>query len=70
MKPREMIKFFEYKGYKFIRAKGSSHHIYSNGTYTIPIPVHQGIDYGEDFIRLLLRESNISKRELLDYLKR
>ena len=70
IKPREMIKFFESKGYSFVRAKGGSHHIYSNGIYTVPIPIHQGKDYGEDFIRLLLREANISKKELLDYLKR
>ena len=70
MKPHEMIKFLEYKGFGFVRNKGSSHHIYSDGTYIVPIPIHKGKDYDEDFIRLLLREANITKKELLNYLKR
>ena len=70
MKPQEMIKFFENKGFVFVRNKGSSHHIYGNGIYTVLIPIHKGKDYNEDFIRLLLREANISKKELLNYLKR
>jgi predicted RNA binding protein YcfA (HicA-like mRNA interferase family) len=38
MKPREMTDFLEENGYKFVRAKGGSHHIYSNGTHSVPIP--------------------------------
>jgi len=70
MKPRELIKFLEANGYKFIRAKGGSHHIYSNGINPIPIPIHGSKDFGEDFIRIVLREAKLSKSELLNYLKR
>ena len=28
IKPRDLVKFLESKGYEFIRAKGGSHHIY------------------------------------------
>jgi len=70
MKPQELIKFLETNGYAFVRAKGGSHHIYSNGLSTIPIPVHGSKDFGEDFIRMVLREAGISKKDLLNYLGR
>ena len=70
MKPQELIKFLEANGYKFIRAKGGSHHIYSNNINSVPIPIHGSKDFGEDFIRMVLRETGISKSILMDYLKR
>jgi predicted RNA binding protein YcfA (HicA-like mRNA interferase family) len=70
MKPPELIRFLECRGYKFIRAKGGSHHIYSNGFYSVPIPIHSSKDFGEDFIRMILRETGISKSDLLKYLGR
>jgi predicted RNA binding protein YcfA (HicA-like mRNA interferase family) len=70
IKPRELIKFLEDNGYKFIRAKGGSHHIYGNGRHSVPIPIHGSKDFGEDFIRMILRETGLSKNELFDYLKR
>ena len=69
MKPRELIRFLESNGYKFIRAKGGSHHIYGNGIHSIPIPIHGSKDFGEDFIRMILQETGISKNDLLNYLK-
>jgi len=60
MKSQELIKFLEAYGYGFIRAKGGSHHIYSNGLNSIPIPIHGSKDFGEDFIRMVLREAGIS----------
>ena len=70
MKPQKLIKFLEQKGYSFVRSKGGSHHIYSNGTHSVPIPIHGSKDFGEDFIRMILRETDISKADLLKYLKR
>ena len=70
MKPRELTTFLEGKGYKFLRAQGGSHHIYSNGTYSVPIPIHGSKDFGEDFIRMVLKEAKINKSDLLNYLKR
>ena len=69
MRPREMIKFLEDNGYTFIRAKGGSHHIYGNGSHSIPIPIHGSKDFGEDFIRMVLREAGLNKTDLLKYLK-
>jgi predicted RNA binding protein YcfA (HicA-like mRNA interferase family) len=54
----------------FIRAKGGSHHIYSNGAHSVPIPIHGSKDFGEDFIRMILRETGIHKSDLLNYLNR
>ena len=70
LKPRELIKFFESHGYAFVRAKGGSHHIYSDGVRSIPIPIHGSKDFGEEFIRRVLREAELSKKDLLTYLKR
>ena len=70
MKPRELIKFLEYKGYRFVRAKGGSHHIYGDGTHSVPIPIHGGKDFGEAFLGMVLSETGISKKELLIYLGR
>ena len=70
MKPRELIRFLESNGYKFVRAKGGSHHIYSNGVHFVPIPIHGNKDFGEDFIRMILRETGISKNDLFIYLER
>ena len=69
MNPREMIKFLESQNYKFLRVKGTSHHIYSNGIHSVPIPIHGSKDFGVDFIMMILRETGISKSDLLDYLK-
>ena len=70
LKPIELIRFLENKGYKFVRAKGGSQHIYGNGIHSVPIPIHGSKDFGEDFIRIILRETGLSKRDLLNYLKR
>ena len=70
MKPQEMIRFLEANGYRFLRAKGGSHHMYGNGVHSVPIPIHGGKEFGEDFIRMILRETGISKLELHKHLKR
>jgi predicted RNA binding protein YcfA (HicA-like mRNA interferase family) len=70
MKPRELIDFLQRNGYYLLRAKGGSHHIYSNGIHSVPIPIHGGKDFGEDLIRMILRETGISKQQLMDFLRR
>ena len=70
LKPKELIKFLESNGYKFIRARGSSHHIYSDGTHTVSIPVHGGREFSEKFIRRILRQININIDRLINYLNR
>jgi predicted RNA binding protein YcfA (HicA-like mRNA interferase family) len=65
-----LIAFLEDNGYKFIRAKGTAHHIYSNGKISIPVPIHGKKDIGEILIMQILRETNISKNDLLMWLGR
>ena len=54
MKPIELIRFLESNGYKFARAKGGSHHVYSNGIHSVPIPIHGTKDIDGDFMRAKL----------------
>jgi mRNA interferase HicA len=70
MKPREFVRFLEKNGFYFVRSCGSSHHIYRKGSVSVPIPIHGNKDFGEDFIRMVLRETGITKDELIMYLKR
>lgn len=65
-----LIKFLEFRGYRFIRSKGTSHNIYGNGHISVPIPVRGKKDIGEDLIRQILRETAISKNDLLEWLGR
>ena len=66
----KLIKFLESNGYKFVRQRGTSHSIYSNGSITVAIPVHGNDDIGENLIRKILRESELTKNELLIWLGR
>lgn len=70
IKSRDLIKFLEENGYKFVRANGSSHHIYSNGKHSVPVPIHKGKDLNEKLIRLILKQTKISKSDLYKYLNR
>lgn len=70
LKTKELIKFLEFNGYVFIRSKGGSHHIYYKDGISIPIPIHGNKDIGENLIRQILREANISKKTLLEWLGR
>ncbi|MDR3239223.1 MAG: type II toxin-antitoxin system HicA family toxin [Clostridiales bacterium] len=68
--PKKLIDFLEYNGFSFIRAKGTSHHIYSNEKVSLPIPVHGSKELGEILIRQILRESGLTKSQLLSWLGR
>ena len=70
IKPKEMVKFLESKGYKFVRARGSSHHIYSDGKHTVSVPIHGGREFDESLIKKILKEAKIQKSSLLRYLNR
>jgi len=70
LKPQKMIDFLEENDYRFVRNKGSSHKIYSNGVHSVPIAVHGSKDFGETYIRLVLKETGLTKSALLKFLKR
>ena len=67
---RKIVEFLKANGFAFVRSRGTSHHIYSNGRYTVPIPVHGKNDLGETLIARILVESGLPKRELEKWLGR
>ncbi|MCL2063076.1 MAG: type II toxin-antitoxin system HicA family toxin [Candidatus Cloacimonetes bacterium] len=70
LKPKELIKFLEKSGYKFVRTRGTSHKIYSNGSHSVSIPIHGGKEFNIEFIMTILQETDLSKKKLLKYLNR
>jgi predicted RNA binding protein YcfA (HicA-like mRNA interferase family) len=70
MKPRELISFLEANGYHFMRSRGGSHHVYSNGTNSVSVPIHGGKDLRIGLIMALLSETELSKEMLFKYLRR
>ena len=68
--PKIMIKFLEDNGFTFVRSKGTSHRVYSNGKLTLPVPLHKGKDLHENLIRSILKESGFEKEHLLKWLGR
>jgi predicted RNA binding protein YcfA (HicA-like mRNA interferase family) len=67
---RAVVDFLTEHGFEYVRQRGTSHSIYSNGISSVPIPMHSSKDLGEDFIRRILRESGLTKRQLLNWLGR
>lgn len=65
-----MIKFLEAHEFEFVRSNGTSHRIYSNGKVTLPVSFHGNDDLTERIIRRILRESGLSKKQLLKWLGR
>jgi predicted RNA binding protein YcfA (HicA-like mRNA interferase family) len=67
---RKIIAFLESNGFTFVRSSGTSHHIYSNGAFSVPIPVHGKSDLGETLILRILKETELTKQELEKWLGR
>jgi mRNA interferase HicA len=65
-----VIEFLESRGFKYVRSRGTSHRIYGKGGITVPVPVHGKKDIGEELIQRILRESGLTKQELLNWLGR
>ncbi len=67
---RLLIKFLEYKGFRFVRSRGTSHNIYSNGIFTTTVAVHKGLDVDRKQIKRVLYDCKISELELKEWLGR
>ena len=70
VKPRILIKFLEEKGFTFIRANGTSHHIYGKDGKTIPVPVHKGNDVKSNTALAIVKRAGYSKKEFEQWLGR
>ncbi|WP_371318305.1 type II toxin-antitoxin system HicA family toxin [Paenibacillus elgii] len=62
-----MINFLRSKGFTLV-GKGR-HHKYSNGTYTVPIPIHNK-DLKDGTLLAILKQTGHSKKDLLEWLGR
>lgn len=62
VRPRQIIKVWEDKGFKFIRQKGS-HSLYRKGDLRVTIPYHSK-DLKPGTLQNILRQSGIKKEEL------
>lgn len=68
IKPETMMKFLKSIGYRFDRQEGS-HHMYTNGKHTVPVPRHNK-DLDIILIMKILNETGTTKKELLKWLGR
>lgn len=62
VKPRQIIKVLEQKGFKFVRQKGS-HRLYRKGDSRVTVPYHSK-DLKPGTLQSILRQSGIKKEEL------
>lgn len=62
VKPRQMIKVLEQKGFKFVRQKGS-HRLYRKGDLRVTIPYHNK-DLKPGTLQNILRQAGIKKEDL------
>lgn len=62
LKPKQLVKILEKKGFKFIRQKGS-HRLYKKGDSRVTIPFH-GKDLKHGTLLAILKEAGIDKEEL------
>jgi mRNA interferase HicA len=65
-----VIEFLESRGFKYIRSRGTSHRIYGKDGITVPVPAHGKKDLGEELIRRILKESGLTKQDLVSWLGR
>ncbi len=62
VKPRQMIKVLEQRGFKFVRQKGS-HRLYKKGNIRVTIPYHRR-DLKPGTLQSILKQAGIGKEEL------
>ncbi len=62
VKPRQIIKVLEEKGFKFIRQKGS-HRLYRKKDLSVTVPYHNK-DLKPGTLQNILRQAGIKKEEI------
>lgn len=69
VRPEELIAFLKSKGFIFVRQNGTSHAIYTNGSKSVPIPIHaKDIKIGT--LSSILRQCGLTKKEFEEWLGR
>jgi predicted RNA binding protein YcfA (HicA-like mRNA interferase family) len=65
---RRLIKTLQKLGFKVVRTKGSHHFLrHPDGRCTV-VPVHRGETLGRGLLAQILRDSELSRDELQEYL--
>lgn len=62
LKPKEMIKILEERGFMFVRQKGS-HRLFRKGTLRVTVPYHNK-DLKPGTLRDILKQAEITKEEI------
>ena len=62
IKPRQMIKVLEQKGFRFVRQKGS-HRLYRKEDLRVTVPYHNK-DLKPGTLQSILRQSGIKREEI------
>lgn len=62
VKPRQIIKVLESKGFRFIRQKGS-HRLYRKGELRVTVPYHVK-DVKPGTLRSILKQADLTGKEL------
>lgn len=62
LKPKEMIKILEERGFVFVRQKGS-HRLYIKGDLRVTVPYHNK-DLKPGTLRDILKQAEINKEEI------
>jgi predicted RNA binding protein YcfA (HicA-like mRNA interferase family) len=66
----KIIQFLISRGFVFLRANGTSHHIYAKGNITVPIPVHKGKDLAIGTLRSIIRIAKLDWNDFRTWLGR
>lgn len=58
MNGKQVIKILQGNGWQIVRVKGS-HHLLSNGTKTVPVPVHGTRDIGLSLLKKIEKQTSV-----------
>ncbi|MFA5462063.1 MAG: type II toxin-antitoxin system HicA family toxin [Sulfurimonas sp.] len=67
---KELIKFLQYKGFVFVRQKGSHQRYKHPDGRAVTIPLHGKSDLKRGLLNGILNELNINVEELINFLKK
>ena len=67
---KELIKFLQYKGFVFVRQKGSHQRYKHPDGRAVTVPVHGKSDLKRGLLNGILNELNIDVEELISFLKK
>ncbi|NLI76586.1 MAG: type II toxin-antitoxin system HicA family toxin [Candidatus Riflebacteria bacterium] len=66
MKIKEFIRRLKRAGVTFVAHRsGSSHHMAYRGQRKTPVPVHEGQDYDDQFLREICKHLGLDPREIV-----